>query len=312
MAAQARSPEVNGSNVHLTRRSFLDLVSLALTGAICSVAYFGGDSLLAEVSTWEVLDLPGDSSLGAGDAFGALLWSVGLYFASPWQLLLLFIGQMDNERPSDALLRFFGKLGGLSVDAKDYRAPAWAQAATVAVCALCGSAIAAALGSWLGDPSWSISTGAMRFVDQAKRGIHICDALGEGLGACMAAGMYEVGRPQRLSVEEAQLLEEQYQDFVAFADEQLQRTGRCHESEVIRGFRRTKGRYRRASGPESVISDTTIRDMIRSWHRRADRTGSGYYKNLSFRPIAADGTSAGQPTATSTGTAGPAGTRLDG
>ena len=29
------------------------------------------------------------------------------------QLLLLFIGQVDNERPSDALLRFFGKLGGL-------------------------------------------------------------------------------------------------------------------------------------------------------------------------------------------------------
>lgn len=33
------------------------------------------------------------------------------------------------------------------------------------------------------------------------------------MGACVAGGMYEVGRPQRLSVEEAQVLESQWKDF---------------------------------------------------------------------------------------------------
>ena len=34
-----------------------------------------------------------------------------------------------------------------------------------------------------------------------------------GLGACFAAGIYEVGRPQRFSPAEAQKLEAQWQDF---------------------------------------------------------------------------------------------------
>ena len=38
------------------------------------------------------------------DVAGALLWSVSLYFASPLQLLLLFLGRIDVERPSDFTL----------------------------------------------------------------------------------------------------------------------------------------------------------------------------------------------------------------
>ena len=34
-----------------------------------------------------------------------------------------------------------------------------------------------------------------------------------GLGACMAAAVYEVGRPPRLTSEEAEALEAQWQDF---------------------------------------------------------------------------------------------------
>jgi hypothetical protein len=45
-----------------------------------------------------------------------------------------------------------------------------------------------------GDASWSVST---------------------GIGACMAAALYEVGRPARLSVDEAQELERRWQDFGA-------------------------------------------------------------------------------------------------
>jgi hypothetical protein len=50
--------------------------------------------------------------LGAGDLAGAVLWSVALYFCSPLQLLLLFLGKIETERPSDWLLRQLGVLCG--------------------------------------------------------------------------------------------------------------------------------------------------------------------------------------------------------
>ena len=39
------------------------------------------------------------------DVAGAALWAVSLYYASPLQLLLLFLGRNDVERPSDETLR---------------------------------------------------------------------------------------------------------------------------------------------------------------------------------------------------------------
>ena len=35
---------------------------------------------------------------------GAVLWSVALFYASPVQLLLLFLGRIDVDRPSDFTL----------------------------------------------------------------------------------------------------------------------------------------------------------------------------------------------------------------
>ena len=55
-----------------------------------------------------------------------------------------------------------------------------------------GTAVAAALSTALGDATWSLST---------------------GLGSCLIAGIYEVGRPERLSTEEADKLDEQYREF---------------------------------------------------------------------------------------------------
>ncbi len=55
-----------------------------------------------------------------------------------------------------------------------------------------GSLVASGLSSALGDATWSLST---------------------GLGSCLVAGIYEVGRPDRLSPEEANQLDEQYADF---------------------------------------------------------------------------------------------------
>ncbi len=37
-----------------------------------------------------------------------MLWSLSLWFASPLQLLLLFLGKVDTERPSDWILRRLG------------------------------------------------------------------------------------------------------------------------------------------------------------------------------------------------------------
>lgn len=45
-----------------------------------------------------------------GDLAAGLLWSVSLYFCSPLQLLLLFLGRIETERPSDWVLRQLGRL----------------------------------------------------------------------------------------------------------------------------------------------------------------------------------------------------------
>ena len=50
--------------------------------------------------------------------------------------------------------------------------------------------------------------------------------------------MYEFGRPRRLSVGEAAALEEQWRAFAPWADGRLQRSGRCHESEIQKVLRR--------------------------------------------------------------------------
>jgi hypothetical protein len=57
-----------------------------------------------------------------------------------------------------------------------------------------GVGVAVLFNAALGDAVWTLST---------------------GLGACVAAAVYEVGRPERLSPERAQALEQQWQEFGA-------------------------------------------------------------------------------------------------
>lgn len=66
------------------------------------------------------------------------------------------------------------------------------RASAIVIFAVGGSLVAMGLSSALGDATWSLST---------------------GLGSCLVAGIYEVGRPDRLSAEEANQLDEQFQDF---------------------------------------------------------------------------------------------------
>jgi hypothetical protein len=44
-------------------------------------------------------------SASFSDVAGAALWGMALFYASPLQLLLLFLGRIDVERPSDETLR---------------------------------------------------------------------------------------------------------------------------------------------------------------------------------------------------------------
>ena len=193
---------------------------------------------------------------GSGDSLGAVLWSVSLYFSSPWQLLLIFLGRVDTERPSDWLLSNLAKTAGLkyafdpscpdcfpsselqvmassvikslyricspglahaevcepsytmclraaaclgkiknllcSPREKDFSYPVALRATTILLCAIGGTLVASGLSAALGDATWAVST---------------------GLGSCLIAGVYEVGRPDRLTAGEADALEQQYQDF---------------------------------------------------------------------------------------------------
>lgn len=64
---------------------------------------------------------------------------------------------------------------------------------------------------------------------------------------------------------------------VGFAKERLQRSGRCHESEVFAAFRRELPKYR---SPE-VADDEQLRSFVRSWHPKASRSASGFLKGVS-------------------------------
>lgn len=67
-----------------------------------------GDGITTGLSSLRIVN-----GFGVGDLAAAGLWSVALYFCSPLQLLLLFLGRIETERPSDWVLRQLGQLSGL-------------------------------------------------------------------------------------------------------------------------------------------------------------------------------------------------------
>ena len=106
------------------------------------------------------------------------------------------------------------------VDDIEYSAPQALKVAVAVICLGSGTAIAVLLGKGLQDATWSVSTGEtlMLQVEDAAfcsiwSTLRIAAVACAGLGACFAAGIYEVGRPQRFSPAEAQKLEAQWQDF---------------------------------------------------------------------------------------------------
>lgn len=74
---------------------------------------------------------------------------------------------------------------------------------------MCGTLIAWGFAAALGDATWSVST---------------------GLGSCFVSAIYEVGRPDRLSSDEAQELEDKYADFGASLHMDTEDNWCCQES----------------------------------------------------------------------------------
>jgi hypothetical protein len=214
-----------------------------------------GDDSLLESST---------SGLTPGDVAGAALWSLSLFYASPWQLLIFFLGKLDVERPSDRTLYVLGRASGQPVDEAAFEAPALLKALNASLFLAAGSALSLSLSNALGGEStWSVST---------------------GVGACLASAVYELGRPPRLSGEAQSLLEDQWQHFRGFAESWLERRpgGRCHESEVAKAYA-THCRRAPLPGVASANRSAGLRNFVSNYAPEASRSAGGYWKGLSVR-----------------------------
>lgn len=263
-SAQNNNNSNNGLPPGNKQRAIDETIILTISVLLSASIILGfrlGIPLLSEADNWSGLDAFG-STFAAGDIFAALLWSASLYFASPYQQLLLFLGKIETERPSDSVMDFLGRLTGKNVDAVDYEPSIALKATTIIFFIASGCLVSFALEATLGDASWAVST---------------------GIGSAIVAGVYEAGRPDRLSPAQLQVLELQWQDFQPWADTNLRKKSgrRCHESEVFKSFRKGNPKYR----SEEVLNDDYLRDMIRNWYPEVERTRSGYLKNVSINGI---------------------------
>ena len=265
-------------------------------------AYFGGawegdfgymgDDFTGNTGVKGLAGVFGDVS--AGSVIAAAVWSFGLFFKSPLQILLVFLGRTDTERPSDWILRTLGAssrvtdAGSVVEDASEVskrkekepgtrgvrtfeEATPAAQAATLLFFTACGCGVVAGFDwAFAGEDTWGLSA---------------------GIGFTMLSFVAELGSPRRFSNAELDILETQYADFLTFAEETLERKGRCHSTEVTRAFKRRFGSKYALSESRVDASDATARDlsekdlytMILNWHPNAERTSNGYFKNLSLK-----------------------------
>lgn len=251
------SPNDKNNKQRAIDETIILVISIVLSASII-LGFRLGIPLLSEADNWSGLDAFGNT-FAAGDIFAATLWSVSLYYASPYQQLLLFLGKIETERPSDWVMNFLARLTGKNIDALDYEPSISLRATTILFFIASGCLLSFGLEATLGDASWAVST---------------------GIGSAIVAGVYEAGRPERLSSAQLQVLELQWRDFKRWADSNLRKNSskRCHESEVFKLFRKANPKYR----SEEVLNDDYLRDMIRNWYPDVERTKSGYLKNITI------------------------------
>ena len=236
-------PRIREPGAGAAARSLKDTdVILAITLVLMSFVVMAAQFVTTDEGSALLLNLP-----ELGEGLACAMWSWSLWYATPIQLLALFFGKIDTERPSDYILKRLPDVPAISVPI------------TALVCVGVGTTLARGVDAACGDTAWGIAS---------------------GFGALAGAGMYEVGRPRRLSPQEQEELDRKWADFYAFAEERIVRGGRCHESEVEKAFRSTKGRYR----DPGALKPGEVRKFIRNYAPYAERTSSGYYRNLSLAP----------------------------
>lgn len=256
---RAQEEDARGDGTSTSTSAKLAGAAAALTAVVVAATNLPSE-WIEDMVYGDVYSVQDDGMFSAGAVASSLLWSLSLYYASPLQALLLFLGKIDKSRPSDLVLQQFGKWMGHDVTNVHYEAPATVRAATMLVFLLAGVGVTASLRALTeGDTTWAVSV---------------------AIGFAMIAGVYDLGRPVRLSREDAERLERMWQDFQGFADENLQDSGRCHVSEVEKRFRACSAKYR----SKESCTDMELRNLIANWAPHADRTPSGYYKGLSLRP----------------------------
>lgn len=109
------------------------------------------------------------------------------------------------------------------------------------------------------------------------------------LAACagIASAVYEIGRPKRLTRDQADAAEVLRVSFDDFASKRLEASSQSsvHRSEIVAAFRRSVARYRTASA--SGVSDRVIEKVVRRWFlKRAgiSMTPAGFYKGCALKP----------------------------
>jgi hypothetical protein len=160
-------------------------------------------------------------------------------------------------------------LAGQDTDAPGFEPSAALRTVNGALYVGAGAAVSLGLSTALGgEATWGVSS---------------------GVGAVLAAGVYELGRPRRLSPSAQLAVDDEWRQFVGFAEAQLTRKGRCHESEVAAAWRR----HRRRPGvprPETrdAVQERQLRAFVSAWAPGAERTPGGFYKALSLRTASSE------------------------
>jgi len=115
-----------------------------------------------------------------------------------------------------------------------------------------------------------------------------------GICSCIGGGLLEVIREPLPTREERDLLRRLTDEFFVFANERIEPSGRCHETDIVREFRAFYPRYRRCDMGQTTdgvsLPDDEIGDLVRKWNsqvgRPGTRTSTGYWKGISVAPKA--------------------------
>ena len=194
-------------------------------------------------------------SLSLGSVVACAIWSFGLFFKSPLQILLVFLGRTDTERPSDWMLRVLDP----DEDVRTFEDASTAQrAGLLAFFTACGCGVVAAFDwAFAGEDTWGPRRGS-----------------GSPCSRSSPSWDPREGTRGRSSTFWRRSTPISWRS----------RTRALSEGGGVTG-RRCLARFEGSSGREGEtrLSERDLYTMILNWHPNAERTSNGYFKNLSLR-----------------------------